>query len=169
LVTQPPNGPDLPTGSPEKLGDADYQALADFRLQIRRFLHFSEAEALSEGLEPQQHQLLLAVRALTGSCGPTVGEIAEHLLIRHHSAVGLADRLMEHGLVERVRGDGDRRQVRIRLTKQGELTLTRLTSTHRAELLNSGPLLVESLGALLQQLREKSNLQRHKEDDVPKA
>ena len=169
MSSDSPNPTGLPPASTEKLGDADYQALADFRFQIRRFLHFSEAEAHSEGLEPQQHQLLLAIRALTGSCGPTIGEIAEHLLIRHHSAVGLADRLMERGLVERVRGDGDRRQVRIRLTAQGESTLMRLTSIHRAELLNSGPRLVESLGALLQQLREKSHLQRPEEDDVPKA
>jgi DNA-binding MarR family transcriptional regulator len=154
------------------LSDADYRALADFRFQIRRFLHFSEAAAHSEGLEPQQHQLLLAARALTGSCGPTIGELAEHLLIRHHSAVGLADRLMERGLVERIRGSGDRRQVRIRLTAQGESTLTRLAGTHRAELLNSGPSLVESLGALLQQLGGKSRLRRHREDDqndVPKV
>jgi DNA-binding MarR family transcriptional regulator len=151
------------------LADADYRSLADFRLQIRRFLHFSEEAARSEGLEPQQHQFLLTVRAFTGSrgdkrCdthgdtnGPTVGEIAAHLLIRHHSAVGLADRLVERGLVERARGDGDRRQVRIRLTAQGENAIVRLSTTHRAVLLDTGPSLVESLGALLQQRREKSD------------
>jgi DNA-binding MarR family transcriptional regulator len=151
------------------LADADYRALADFRLQIRRFLHFSEEAARSEGLELQQHQFLLTVRALMGSHGgshgPTVGEIAEHLLIRHHSAVGLADRLVEHGLVERVRGEGDRRQVRIRLTAHGKKTIARLSGIHREELLSSGPLLVESLGALLQQLREQREPQRNHEDD----
>jgi DNA-binding MarR family transcriptional regulator len=169
LPIQPlnPNDPSLPSAG--ALADADYRALADFRFQIRRFLHFSEEAARSAGMEPQQHQFLLTVRALTGSRGPTVGEIAGHLLIRHHSAVGLADRLVEHGLVKRVRGDGDRRQVRIRLTTQGESTLTRLSSTHRAVLLNTGPLLVESLGALLRQSREKPDWQRHKEDDVPKV
>ena len=155
MPTQPLNPDELSLLAAGDLADADYRSLADFRLQIRRFLHFSEEAARSAGMEPQQHQFLLTVRALTGSRGPTVGEIAGHLLIRHHSAVGLADRLVEHGLVERVRGDGDRRQVRIRLTAQGENTITRLSSIHRAELLNSGPLLVESLGALLQQLREK--------------
>jgi DNA-binding MarR family transcriptional regulator len=155
LPIQPPNSDDLSLPAAGDLAEADYRSLADFRFQIRRFLHFSEEAARSAGLEPQQHQCLLTIRALTGSHGPTVGEIAGHLLIRHHSAVGLADRLVEHGLVERVRGDGDRRQVRIRLTAQGENTITRLSSIHRAELLNSGPLLVESLGALLQQLREK--------------
>jgi len=152
------------------LADADYRALADFRLQIRRFLHFSEEAARSEGLEPQQHQFLLTVRALTGSHSPTVGEIAGHLLIRHHSAVGLADRLVEHGLVERVRGESDRRQVRIQLTARGGNAIARLSTTHRAVLLNTGPLLVESLSALLRQRREKAEPQRHhKDNDVSKA
>ena len=151
------------------LTDADYRALADFRLQIRRFLHFSEEAARYEGLEPQQHQFLLTVRALTGAHGPTVGEIAGHLLIRHHSAVGLADRLGERGLVERVRGIGDRRQVWIRLTTLGENAIMRLSATHRAVLLNTGPVLVESLSALLRQRREKSDPHGHKEDDVPNA
>jgi DNA-binding MarR family transcriptional regulator len=101
--------------------------------------------------------------------GPTIGEIAAHLLIRHHSAVGLADRLAERGLAERVRGAGDRRQVRIRLTTQGKNAIRRLSTTHQAVLLNTGPLLVESLGALLRQRREKPDRRRHKEDDVPKA
>ncbi len=153
------------------LVDADYRALAGFRFQIRRFLHFSEAEAHSDGLEPQQHQFLLAIRALTGPSGPTVGELAEQLLIRHHSAVGLADRLVDRGMVKRERGGKDRRQVHIRLTGLGESTLMRLSSAHRAELLNSGPLLVESLAALLRQLREESNSQHdcNQEDDVPKV
>jgi DNA-binding MarR family transcriptional regulator len=162
-----PNDPSVPSAA--DLADVDYQALAGFRLQIRRFLHFSEEAARSEGLEPQQHQFLLTVRALTGSYGPTIGEIAGHLLIRHHSAVGLADRLVEHRLVKRVRGNGDRRQVRIRLTAQGKNMITRLSGIHRAEILNSGPLLVESLGALLRQLRKKPDPRRHKEDNVPKA
>jgi DNA-binding MarR family transcriptional regulator len=157
----------LPSRPPKtgNLTDVDYQALAAFRLQIRRFLHFSEEEAQAEGLEAQQHQFLLAVRAGGESHAPTIGEIAGQLLIRPHSAVGLADRLVEHGLVERVRGDGDRRQVRIRLTTKGENTIARLSSIHRAELLNSGPLLVESLGVLLQQYREQRAPQRQNEDE----
>jgi DNA-binding MarR family transcriptional regulator len=173
LPLQPANPHDLSLLSAGDLADADYRALADFRLQIRRFLHFSEAAARSEGLEPQQHQFLLTVRALTGSSSdsysPTIGEIAAHLLIRHHSAVGLADRLVEHGLVERVRGDSDRRQVRIKLTAQGENAIMRLSNTHRAVLLDSGPLLVESLGALLRQRRQPDPQRHHKDDDVPQA
>ena len=95
---------------------ADYRALSQFRFHIRRFLHFSEEAARAEGLEPQQHQMLLAIQALDGGEGPTIGELADHLVIRHHSAVGLVDRLTARGLAERFRGNGDRRQVRVRLT-----------------------------------------------------
>ena len=83
---------------------ADYRALSHFRFHIRRFLHFSEEAARAEGLEPQQHQMLLAIQALGGGEGPTIGELADHLVIRHHSAVGLVDRLTARGLVERFRG-----------------------------------------------------------------
>ena len=84
--------------------------------------------------------------------GPTVGELAEHLLLRHHSAVGLIDRLAERGFVERARGADDRRQVRIQLTPKGEQKLKRLSEAHRAELRESGPELVEALRGLLGQL-----------------
>ncbi|MBZ5581354.1 MAG: MarR family transcriptional regulator [Acidobacteriia bacterium] len=131
---------------------ADYQCLGEFRRRIRRFLHFSEEVARAEGLEPQQHQLMLAVRSLDGGEGPTVGELAEHLLLRHHSAVGLIDRLAERGFVERARGADDRRQVRIQLTPKGEQKLKRLSEAHRAELRESGPELVEALRGLLGQL-----------------
>jgi DNA-binding MarR family transcriptional regulator len=132
---------------------ADYQALAAFRYQIRQFLHFSETAAKAEGLEPQQHQMLLAIRAWDEAEGPDVGKLASHLLIRHHSAVGLVDRLAAHGLVERTRGSEDRRHVRVRLTTVGEEKLARLASEHRAELRNSGPVLVAALAALLKDLK----------------
>ena len=131
------------------LTPGDYRALGAFRYQIRRFLHFSEAAAQAEGIEPQQHQLLLAVRALDGQDCPTVRMIADHLLIRHHSAVGLIDRMAGRGMVERLPGETDRRQVRIRLTTEGETVLQRLSRVHREELRSSGPLLVEALSALV--------------------
>jgi DNA-binding MarR family transcriptional regulator len=139
----------------DDLSHSDYHALAAFRYQIRRFLHFSEAAAKDEGLEPQQHQMLLAIRALEPD-GPTIGDLASHLLIQHHSAVGLVDRLAGRGLVERIRGGEDRRQVRVRLTAEAEDKLRRLSAQHRAELLNSGPLLVDALGALLGGLSTES-------------
>ena len=142
--------PDTPPLTPAPdLPPSDYHALDAFRYQIRRFLHFSEEAARAEGLEPQQHQLLLAIRGSREPGGPTVGSLAAHLLIRHHSAVGLVDRLAARGLVERTRASGDRRQVRVSLTPDGAETLRRLSKMHRAELRTTGPLLVGALGALL--------------------
>ena len=138
------------------LSSLDYRALADFRYQIRRFLHFSEAAARLEGLEPQQHQMLLAIKALDDTCGPTVGQLAEHLFIRHHSAVGLIDRLEERQLVKRARVNvSDRRQVSVQLTRDGDDKLRRLASVHRAELLTSDPGLVKALQALLERKNEQ--------------
>jgi DNA-binding MarR family transcriptional regulator len=131
------------------LTSADYRSLGDFRYQIRRFLHFSESAAKAQGLEPQQHQMLLAIRALDEPGGPTIGNLADHLMIRPHSAVGLIDRLVERGLLERVRGQEDRRQVRVRLTSEGKRKLRHLSTVHRDELRNSGRMLVEALGGLL--------------------
>jgi DNA-binding MarR family transcriptional regulator len=148
------SGSDTLPVSEGDLLDSEYRALADFRLQIRRFLQFSEQAAEVEGLEPQQHQFLLAVRAFDGSGGPAVGDLARVLLIKHHSAVGLTDRLVDRGLVERARNAPDRREVHIRLTPEGQKRLMRLSTAHREELLNSGPLLVESLSALLERLRQ---------------
>lgn len=139
-----PDAPDLT--------DADYRSLGAFRYQIRRFLHFSETAAAAEGLEPHQHQMLLAIRALEQpSVTPTIGQLAEHLFIRHHSAVGMIDRLAGRGLVERLRAEDDRRQVRVRLTASGSRKLHHLSRIHRQELRQSGPALVETLGALLEQ------------------
>ena len=138
------------------LSSADYRAIAEFRYQIRKFLHFSEEAARAEGLEPQQHQMMLAIKALEDGGGPTVGRLADHLFIRHHSAVGLVDRLEDRQLVKRERAiDGDRRQVAVRLTGDGEEKLRRLTRVHRTELLTSDPGLVESL----QRLSERKNEQ----------
>lgn len=134
------------------LSGADYRLLAEFRYQIRKFLHFSEQAARLEGLEPQQHQMLLAIKALEDEGEPTVGRLAEHLFIRHHSAVGLIDRLEERGLVKRARArNGDRRQVSVHVTSQGEDILRRLTEIHRKELLSSDPGLVQSLQGLLEE------------------
>jgi|SRR5579871_1118118 len=136
--------------SSETLTARDYASLGEFRFLIRRFLHFSEEAARAAGLEPQQHQMLLAIRALTEQASPTIGMLAEHLLIRHNSAVGLVDRLQDHGWVERVRSMTDRREVRVALTAEGERKLQDLSVTHRQELRNTGPMLAESLRALLQ-------------------
>ena len=136
----------------QDLTDSDYRSLGAFRYQIHRFLHFSEEAAKAEGLEPQQHQMLLAIRALEEpTTTPTIGQLAEHLFIRHHSAVGMIDRLAERGLVERARGEDDCRQVRVRATAGGCRKLRQLSRMHREELRQSGPALVETLRGLLEQ------------------
>jgi DNA-binding MarR family transcriptional regulator len=135
---------------PERdLTSAEYQALSQFRYQIRRFLHFSEEAAKAAELEPQQHQLMLAIRASDDPQGPTVKGLSEVLLLRHHSVVGLLDRLEERGLVERTKDGHDSRQVRLRLTVRGAHTLSRLSGAHREELSRTGPLLVAALSSLL--------------------
>ncbi len=97
----------------------DYQALAEFRYQIRKFLRFSEGVAREAGIEPQHHQLMLALKGLPDGIHATVGELAERLQIRHHSSVELIDRLTEQGLVQRRRSEQDRRQVLVALTATG--------------------------------------------------
>lgn len=126
---------------------ADYQALAEFRYQIRRFLRFSEQAARRAGLEPAQHQLLLAVKAAPEP--PTVGDLAERLQHRHHSVVGLIDRLAAAGLVRRSRVADDRRQVSVELTAKGETLLGKLSLEHRAELESAGSDLAAALQAIV--------------------
>ena len=151
---------------PATLSPADYSALGEFRYRIRGFLQFSESAARGEGLEPQQHQLLLAVRALDHTDGPTVGALADHLLIRHHSAVGLIDRMAQRGLVARAPGTQDRRQVIVRLTAQGETKLRRLSVIHREELRHSGPALVAALSSILGHLETPEQVQE--QDVIPR-
>jgi DNA-binding MarR family transcriptional regulator len=101
-------------------------------------------------MEPQQHQLLLAIRGLGGQREPpSIGILAERLQIQHHSAVELVDRLVERGLVARLRGPSDRRQVLVHLTPRGESELEKLTAYHLAELRTNGPALVKALEAVI--------------------
>jgi DNA-binding MarR family transcriptional regulator len=127
--------------------DEDYTTLATFRYELRNFLHFSENAAAEAGLTAQQHQALLALRGVPGG-SMLVGELAERLLLRPHSASGLVDRLMGLGLVERNREDDDRRQVRILLTETGRKVLASLAASHRAELRRLRPLLTELMRRL---------------------
>jgi DNA-binding MarR family transcriptional regulator len=127
----------------------EFQALAEFRYQIRRFLRFSEDQARISGIEPQQHQLLLAIKGLPDDVKPTIGELASRMLIRHHSAVELVNRLAEHGAVKRVPGEEDHREVLLRLTSKGEALLHNLSVAHHDELLNGGPELMKTLRKVL--------------------
>jgi DNA-binding MarR family transcriptional regulator len=130
---------------PKDLKLSNYQALAEFRYQIRRFLHFSEQVARESGVEPQQHQLMLAVKGAPDGAEPRIGYLAERLQIQHHSAVELTDRLVRKGLIQKVRSSDDRREVHVRLTSTGERVLRELTVHNRAELRSAAPALVAAL------------------------
>ena len=128
--------------------EADYTALAQFRRQLRTFLAFSEAAAQNAGLTPQQHQALLAIKGFPGG-QITIGELAERVQVRHHSAVGLVDRLVLKKFVERQHHAKDRRQVSLALTKLGDQMLGNLSSAHKEQLRRIGP----RIESLLKQLR----------------
>ena len=117
-----------------RLHDADYEDLLALRTGLRRILRWSEQQAEEAGLTPAQHQLLLAIRGHSDHRGPTVGEVADYLLLRHHSAVGLVDRAVAAGLVKRVRDPQDQRIVRLQLMPKGRKRLEALSELHLAEL-----------------------------------
>lgn len=123
----------------KQLSKAQYETLAAFRYALRRFLHFSEAAAMAAGIKPQQHQALLAIKGFPGRDEVTVGELAERLQLRHHSVVGLIDRLVAEKLVCRTASTKDRRRVVIALTARGERVLERLSSAHHEQLRRIGP------------------------------
>jgi DNA-binding MarR family transcriptional regulator len=124
---------------PEKLNKAQYETLAAFRYALRKFIHFSETAAQVAGITPQQHQALLAIRGFPGRDQVTVSELAERLQLRHHSAVGLVDRLVTEKLVARAPSEEDRRQVFIQLTSRGRKTLENLSAMHHKQLKQLGP------------------------------
>jgi DNA-binding MarR family transcriptional regulator len=122
-------------------GDPDYAALLAFRTALRRFNRWSELQAEAAGLTPAQHQLLLAVKGHDDHRGPTIGEVADYLLLRHHSTVELVNRAQAAGLVNRVKDAADGRVVRVRLTTAGESAIENLTQLHLDELQHLEPLL----------------------------
>ena len=133
---------------------SDYQALAEFRYQIRRFVHFSEEAARHAQVEPQHHQLMLAVKGKLDGEPARISYLAERLQIQHHSAVELVDRLFKKGLISRTRSEQDRREVYVQLTERGEHVLDALTVHTRAELRSAAPALVATLRHLTN--REKA-------------
>lgn len=142
----------------DDLSLADYRALAEFRYQIRKFLHFSEGQARAYGLEPQQHQLLLAVQGIPPGKKPTIGELAARLRLRHHSTVELVNRLEALGAVVRARSEHDRRQVIVQLTRSGASLLRKLSLAHRHELETSGPELARALRAAMRNGRKTARI-----------
>jgi DNA-binding MarR family transcriptional regulator len=145
LVRKPPI--ELP-----EVAQQDLQALAEWRYQIRKFLSFSEEAARSVGLEPQHHQLLLAIKGLPSGKRPTISVLAERMAVRHHTVVELVDRLTVRGLVKRIGCPRDRRSVLVELTTRAEHLLRRLSEQHRAQLRVAGPALIRTIAAVLETL-----------------
>ena len=131
----------------------NFKAMAELRYQIRKFLRFSENAAREAGIEPQQHQLLLAIRGLPDGASPTIGALAERMQLQHHSTVELIDRLVERNFVCRLRSTDDRRQVLVKLTHDGEEFLQRLSLHHLEELQSAGPMFVKVLNSILDDSR----------------
>ncbi len=128
-----------------KLTLSDYRALAEFRYQIRRFLHFSECAVKASGLERAQYQLMLAIKGIPAGVRPRIRELADIMQIQHHSAVELVNRLAAGGYVRRHRAKDDRREVLLALTRKGEKVIRELALHHQEELRSTGPALVGAL------------------------
>jgi DNA-binding MarR family transcriptional regulator len=128
---------------------AVYRRLAEFRHQIRQFLHVSEQAARDNGIEPQQHQLMLAIKGLPEGARPTVTTLALRLCLKHHSAVELVNRLVERGVAVRCQSKEDRREVLVELTPQGEEILDKLKDLHIRELQTKSPELCQTLKAIV--------------------
>lgn len=131
------------------VSESDLRALAAFRYELRRFLAFSEQAARDHGIEPQQHQLLLAVGGLPAGQRPNIRTLAERLYVQHHSAVALIDKLEQRGLVRRERSTEDKREVLVRLTVPGAELLETLSVLHRDHLQQEGEQMLSALGSIL--------------------
>jgi DNA-binding MarR family transcriptional regulator len=135
---------------PKPLNEAEYMALAEFRYQIRKYLRHMEEKAREVGHNPQQYQLLLAIKGLPKEKLPTITNLAERMQLNHNSMVELVDRCEERGLLRRARSGPDRRQVRLAITPEGEVVMRQQASAARQELRSVGPILSESIQRLIQ-------------------
>jgi DNA-binding MarR family transcriptional regulator len=133
------------------ISKSQYEVLAALRHALRRFLRFSQEAARASGLAPQQHQALLAIMGFPGRDYVSIGELAERLQLRHHSAVGLVDRLVRRQLALRAHSAADHRRVEVRLTRRGRLLIARLSAAHLRELRQLSP----ELRRLLESVAEK--------------
>jgi DNA-binding MarR family transcriptional regulator len=140
----------------------EFQRLAEFRFQLRRFLHFSNASAESAGLRPQQYQLLQCVYGMPDDLPPTIANVAARMLLKHNSAVELVDRTIEQGWLRRSNDPNDHRCILLRLTPKGERALASLAEYHLAELEEAGPDLIRALRRVLAMQSESSPSSRRK-------
>lgn len=134
---------------------ADYRALAEFRYQIRKYLHFSEQAIHSEGLERQQYLFMLAIKGVPQGSRPRIRDLADRMLIHHNSAVELVNRLEAGGYVHRERAQEDKREVLLGLTRKGERILAQLVRHHHEELRTASPALVDALRRVVPKVAPK--------------
>lgn len=153
----------------ERLNLTNFKAMAELRYQIRCFLRFSENAARQAGIEPQQHQLLLAVKGLPDGVKPTVGVLAQRMQLQHHSTVELIDRLVDRGFLCRLRATDDRRQVLLKLTRDGEEFLQKLSLYHLQEFQSVGPTFVKVLQSLIESSCLPDQKEMHSEALDPKG
>jgi DNA-binding MarR family transcriptional regulator len=141
--------------------DADYETLLQLRTGLRRFLRWSERQAEAAGLTPAQHQLLLAIMGHPDPQGPSIGDVAAYLLLRHHSAVGLVDRAESSGLVVRRQDAANHSMVRLQLTPKGSQQLEALSELHLEELAHLAPAMHALWDALEQAGHREAPEERH--------
>jgi len=153
-----PPQPDLVEISPTPGGElsmAHYRGLAEFRYQIRRFVSFSERAARAAGLEPPQHQLMLAIFGLPPSKRPNISTLAERMSMEIDACQALAEGLLNRGMIRWVANPTDRREKLLGLTEHGQQLLRNLTSLHRNQVLAVGPAFVQALGAILSSFEDR--------------
>ncbi len=144
----------------KEITTAEYQALAEMRYRIRKFVREGDAVARAAGLEPQQYLLLLAIRGLPEGEEATIRTLADRLALKHHSAVELIDRLEAHAYVRRSRSRDDRRRVLVSLLPRGEKLLEQVARDRISELRSSGAALANAISALLENGRS-SRMEKH--------
>jgi|SRR5271156_787270 len=153
ITEQPVTASDRPSRSARERGTAltraEFQQLAEFRFQLRRFLHFSSIAAEKTGLRSQQYQLLQCVYGMPDALEPTIANVAARMLLKHNSAVELVDRTIGQGLLRRASDPTDHRCILLRVTPQGERILISLAANHLEELDQAGPELIRALRRVL--------------------
>ena len=139
--------------SSKAVSRTEYQALAEFRYQLAGFLRRRRSAAQDAGIEPQQYELLLAVKGLSGDKKPTIKQIAEQLRLQHHSTVELTTRLVNRGLVKRERSKEDRRSVLLSVTREGQRVMDQVVEYSLNQLRQEAPELLKTLARLVKKTR----------------
>jgi DNA-binding MarR family transcriptional regulator len=146
-----------PSSEPAPLTRAQMRRLAEFRFQLRKFLHFSSLTADAAGVRAQQYQLLQCICGMPEELDPTIANVAARMLLKHNSAVELVDRTIEQGLLRRCPDPTDHRRILLRMTPLGEKLLSSLAAWHLRELEETGPELIRALRRVLLAPQQNGN------------